>query len=63
MYRFWPKQPPILLIFLLRVSTMSFEVTILNSYLFFYSFCSTYLWCLWPHYPAITPKCLISTSV
>ena len=35
----------------------------LNSYLLFYSFCSTYLQCLWGHYPAITPKYLISTSL
>ena len=32
-----------------------------NSYLFFYSFCSTYLRCLQHHYQAITPKCIIST--
>ena len=40
MYRFLPKQLPILLFFW-----------------------SMYLWCLWGHYPAITPKYLISTSV
>jgi len=35
----------------------------LNSYLFFYSFCSMYLQCLWGHNPAITPKYFSSTNV
>ena len=38
-------------------------VFVLNSYLLFYSFFSTYLRCLWGHYPAITPKCLIGTRI
>ena len=39
MYRFWPKQLPILLLFLFHISRLQ------------------------SHYPAVTPKCLISTGV